>query len=183
MTLHPDFEFNRWLYLYLTTQGNEGTVNRVNQYVFEEGELSKGFVVVDNIPAATVHNGGRIRFGPDDMLYVTTGDAADPSLSQDMDSLAGKILRMADDGSIPEDNPFGSLIFSYGHRNPQGLAWDSEGRLWSSEHGARANDEINLIEPGKNYGWPSYLGRELHTQDTTSPIRLPSTTYMTCLGL
>lgn len=160
ITAHPDFEINRWVYLYLTTQSETGVINRIERYTFEDGSLSDRAVILDNIPAHNVHNGGRIRFGPDGMLYATTGDAAVPSLPQDLNSLAGKILRMRDDGSVPEDNPFGGLIWSYGHRNPQGLAWDDKGRLWATEHGARAHDELNLIEPGNNYGWPVIQGDE-----------------------
>lgn len=118
-------------------------------------------VLLDEIPGGQVHQGGRIQIGPDEMLYITAGDAAIPDLAQDLDSLAGKILRMELDGSIPEDNPFDdSYVYSYGHRNPQGLAWTPEGELYATEHGADALDEINHIEPGNNYGWPVIEGDE-----------------------
>lgn len=158
MTLHPGFEENRYLYLYLTTRTEDGLINRVERHHFEGGVLAKDNVIIDNIPGASNHDGGRIAFGPDNLLYIATGDAAVPSLSQDPDSLAGKILRTHDDGSIPIDNPFNTMVYSYGHRNPQGLAWDNAGNLWATEHGPRAQDELNHIEPGKNYGWPEIEG-------------------------
>ena len=121
-------------------------------------------IILDNIPAASNHNGGRIKFGPDGMLYITTGDASLADSAQDKNSLAGKILRLKDDGAIPPDNPFpDSPIYSFGHRNPQGLAWDTQGKLWAMEHGSSASDELNLIKPGNNYGWPVIRGDEEET--------------------
>jgi glucose/arabinose dehydrogenase len=127
-------------------------------------ELVNPEVIIDNIPGAGIHNGGRIKFGPDGMLYITTGDASNSGLAQDTGSLAGKILRLNPDGTIPLDNPFGSPVYSFGHRNPQGLAWDDRGRLWATEHGSRATDELNLINPGENYGWPIIRGDETAPQ-------------------
>ncbi|HEY4551960.1 MAG TPA: PQQ-dependent sugar dehydrogenase [Bacillaceae bacterium] len=134
-------------------------------------------VLLEGIPGAPIHNGGRIKIGPDQKLYVTTGDAATPQSAQDRAGLSGKILRLELDGAIPDDNPFaGSPVYSYGHRNPQGLAWDEEGRLYATEHGQSAHDEINFIEPGSNYGWPDIQGSEskagmepplFHTNGTT----------------
>ncbi len=158
MAVHPDFEDNNWLYLYMTTETGTGLINRIERYELNNDQLSNGEVVFDNIPGARFHDGGRIAFGPDGYLYVTTGDASEPNLSQDRDSLAGKILRLTDDGGVPDDNPFGTAVYSYGHRNPQGLAWDDEDRLWQTEHGPRAQDELNLIRPGNNYGWPVVEG-------------------------
>ena len=158
MTLHPEFAENNYLYLYLTAEAEDGLINRVERHYFIDGKLIKDTVIIDNIPGAVHHDGGRIAFGPDNLLYIATGDASIPELSQDRDSLAGKILRLEDDGSIPEDNPFGTEILSYGHRNPQGLAWDSDGNLWATEHGPTAQDELNHIKSGKNYGWPEIEG-------------------------
>jgi aldose sugar dehydrogenase len=159
LTLHPQFEVNRLIYIYHTYLSPENNIlNRVVRYRFERDVLSDESVIIEGIPGARFHNGGRIRFGPDEHLYITTGDALDPQLSQDTNSLAGKILRIEPDGGVPRDNPFGNEVYSYGHRNPQGLAWDNEGNLWATEHGSTALDELNLIERGNNYGWPEIEG-------------------------
>ena len=116
-------------------------------------------VVLAGIRKAENHNGGRIKFGPDGMLYATTGDASNSSSSQDPGSLNGKILRMTPDGEAPANNPrSGSLVYSLGHRNPQGIAWDADGQLWAAEFGQNTWDEINRITPGANYGWPVVEG-------------------------
>lgn len=158
LTLHPKFKDNSQLYVYKTTGEN----NVVERYRLENKALVERRVIVADIPAANVHNGGEVRFGPDNKLYITTGDAADESQAQDKNSLAGKILRINDDGTVPSDNPFATRVWSYGHRNPQGLAWDDRGRLWSTEHGPSGSesgfDELNLIEKGGNYGWPDIRG-------------------------
>lgn len=147
--------------LYVYSTADDG--NRIQRYDLagEPGSLSLGepVTVVDGIPAASTHDGGRIAFGPDGMLYATTGDAAQPDLAQDLDSLAGKILRMTPDGAAPDDNPFpGSLVYSYGHRNPQGLAWTDDGTLFATEFGQNTWDELNVITAGANYGWPAVEG-------------------------
>lgn len=160
MTVHPEFEDNGWIYLYMTFDGERGLENKVERYILRDGFLSDRSVIIDGIPGSRFHNGGRIDFGPDGYLYITTGDGQEPELAQDIGSLAGKILRIGGDGSVPEGNPFGNEVYSLGHRNPQGIAWDEEGRLWSTEHGPGARDEINMIEPGKNYGWPVITGNE-----------------------
>lgn len=173
MALHPDFEENGWLYLYSTYESAGQILNRVERYVFREGQLKDRFVVVEGILGSSIHDGGRIMFGPDGKLYITTGDAGMPDISQNLESLNGKILRLNDDGSIPDDNPFGNSVWSTGHRNAQGLAWDSQGRLWATEHGPSGaetgNDEVNLIEPGKNYGWPLLRGMQTK-EGYTAPL-------------
>lgn len=171
IAVHPRFADNRAVYLYYTARrGGETIVNRVVRYRLENNQLRAPSVILDNIPAGSNHDGGRIAFGPDGMLYITTGDAGVEANAQDTTSLAGKILRLQDDGTIPADNPFtGSPIWSYGHRNPQGLAWDRAGNLWATEHGPSAKDEINRIEAGKNYGWPRGSGENV-PPDTVAPV-------------
>lgn len=161
IALHPQFATNHFVYLYYTFEGNgNNTKNKVVRYTFENNLLREDKTIIDNIPGAIFHNGGRIKFGPDNNLYITTGDAREPSLAQDKTSVAGKILRVTDEGKPIIDNPFSNSIYSYGHRNPQGLAWDNEGNLWATEHGNSAHDEINTIEKGKNYGWPTIEGAQ-----------------------
>ena len=163
LELDPNYENNHFLYLYQTYLDILTHQNKVVQYTVNNNQLTEEQVLIDKIPGAVWHDGGRIKFGPDNMLYITTGDATNTNLSQDLTSLAGKILRINSDGTIPYDNPFDSQVFSYGHRNPQGLAWNENGILISSEHGPSgekgyAHDEINVIERGKNYGWPIIVG-------------------------
>ncbi len=161
IAVHPDFTNNHFIYVYYTYQDNNNLANRVVRFRKENETFLDKKIIIDNIPAAAIHNGGRIRFGPDGLLYITTGDASSPDSAQDRNSLAGKILRLKDDGTAPLDNPFpGSPVYTFGHRNPQGLAWDAQGRLWATEHGSNATDELNLIEPGNNYGWPIIRGDE-----------------------
>lgn len=156
IAVDPEFEENNFIYLYYTYE-DEGVVwNRVSRFIFDGNELINEKILLDKIPAARFHDGGRIKFGPDGKLYITTGDATKPSTAQDIDSVSGKILRMNKDASIPTDNPFNNYVFSYGHRNPQGIAWDMElNRLYEAEHGPTKRDEVNIIEKGKNYGWPT----------------------------
>lgn len=155
IAVHPAFSDNGFVYIYYTYQDGENLANKVVRFRLDGNKLSGETVIIDSLPAATIHNGGRLKFGTDGYLYITTGDAANPDSAQNRESLAGKILRVNDDGTIPADNPFpGSPVYSFGHRNPQGLAWDNQGRLWETEHGSSATDELNLIEPGGNYGWP-----------------------------
>jgi glucose/arabinose dehydrogenase len=162
IALDPNFPNSPYIYLYYTYEG-EKLWNRVVRYKFENWTLVDQKILIDKIPAATIHNGGRIKFGPDGKLYITTGDATQRDLAQDINSLAGKILRINPDGSIPEDNPFpNSPIYSYGHRNPQGIDW-FDNLMFSSEHGPSgelgyAHDEINFIIKGANYGWPIVVG-------------------------
>lgn len=173
MALHPNFNENRYLYLYQTTARGDRLVNRVVRYIYENDALTYDTIIYDDIPGARYHDGGRIAFGPDGKLYVAVGDATNEPAAQDSANLAGSILRINDDGSIPRDNPFGNAVYSYGHRNPQGLAFDGEGRLWSTEHGRSGvlsgYDELNLILPGANYGWPDSEGDTV-AEGTTAPI-------------
>ncbi len=148
-----------YLYVYFTA-GDENRVDR-HELTGAPGSLGLGEpdTVLDGIASARNHNGGRIAFGPDGMLYVTVGDAGDREAAQDRDSLSGKILRLTPDGAVPEDNPFdGSPVYSYGHRNPQGLAWSDDGTMYASEFGQDTWDELNRIEAGRNYGWPVVEG-------------------------
>lgn len=159
ITIHPDFEENHFIYVYYTYREDDRLFNKVVRYTENDRELAGAEVIIDGIPGGGNHNGGRIAFGPDGMLYVTTGDAGEDFLAQDTGSLAGKILRLTDEGDIPEDNPFqDSPVYTLGHRNPQGLAWDEGGRLWATEHGPLTRDELNIIEAGNNYGWPDITG-------------------------
>jgi glucose/arabinose dehydrogenase len=159
LALDPDFAQNRFVYLYLSATSGGGAVNRVERYREAGGRLAERAVLIDGIPAATIHDGGRLRFGPDGLLYATTGDAAVTSLAQDVASPAGKILRITSTGGTPAGNRFSSPVFTFGHRNPQGLDWHPvSGDLWASEHGPTGNDEINLIQSGLNYGWPAIQG-------------------------
>ncbi len=153
-------EGERWLYAMHTGPDD----NRIVRMPLE-GEpgsvaLGEPEVVLAGIPSAGTHNGGRLAFGPDGRLYATTGDAQDRSSSQDPGSLGGKVLRLEPDGSVPADNPTaGSPVYTLGHRNPQGLAWDASGQLWASEFGQDTWDELNRLEPGGNYGWPEVEGQ------------------------
>jgi glucose/arabinose dehydrogenase len=144
------------VFAYITTAQD----NRVVTMRFDGASLTEPSPILTGIPAGSIHDGGRIAFGPDGKLYVTTGESGDPGLAQDRASLGGKILRINADGSIPPDNPEpASPVWSFGHRNIQGLAWDSGGRLWVTEYGANRLDELNLIQRGGNYGWPMAEGR------------------------
>lgn len=179
IAVHANFKTNKYVYFYYTySNDGDDTLNRVVRFKFENGKFINETVLVDAIAGAVNHNGGRIKFGPDSFLYITTGDAQNPSLAQDRNSLAGKILRVTDEGKAAPDNPFGNLIYSYGHRNPQGLAWDNQGRLWATEHGQQARDELNLIEKGKNYGWPIVQGDQMREGMVNPVIQSgPSTTW------
>ncbi|NPV40635.1 MAG: PQQ-dependent sugar dehydrogenase [Anaerolineae bacterium] len=177
LALDPDYAENHFFYACYTSQNQSGMFNRVVRMIDKGNEISLDAVVVDNIPSAKYHAGCRLAFGPDGKLYITSGDARQPQAAQDLSSLAGKILRVNPDGSIPQDNPFrDSLVFSYGHRNPQGITWNStDGIFYESEHGPSGNDgpaggdEINRIEAGSNYGWP-LVSHDESLAGTQSPL-------------
>lgn len=169
LALDPQFAQNHYVYVAYTARTNNNRL--VNRLVRLRDDPASGTgvldrVLLDNVAGAPTHDGGRVKFGPDGKLYWTVGDAQNPSSAQDLNSLNGKILRLNPDGAIPADNPFKSAVYSYGHRNPQGLAWQpGTGRLYATEHGPTGaqgccRDEVNLIEPGKNYGWPAITGDE-----------------------
>jgi glucose/arabinose dehydrogenase len=161
IAIDPEFARNGRVYVcYTAPAGNAGT-NRIAVLTEEGGKGGAPRVLVDGIPAGSFHDGCRLGFGPDGKLYATTGDAYLRETAQSLGSLAGKVLRLNADGSVPADNPFpGSYVWTYGHRNPQGLAWHPDGRLLATEHGTGGdgNNELNVIEKGWNYGWPDAIG-------------------------
>ena len=177
MVLDPEFDSNGKIYVCLAYSKEKSLFDKVVQVKYEEGVLTEEKVLIDKIPAAQFHAGCRIKFGPDKMLYITTGDATDKGIAQDKASLGGKILRINSDGSIPADNPINnSPIYSLGHRNPQGIDWDPiSGNLFSTEHGPSVfdgpagGDEINLIQKGENYGWP-IVSHENSKDGLVSPL-------------
>ncbi|UUN29321.1 PQQ-dependent sugar dehydrogenase [Streptomyces sp. FIT100] len=160
LAVSPSFASDRLVYAYFTTESD----NRIARMLYDERkpagqQLGAPDTILRGIPKGFIHNGGRIAFGPDRMLYAGTGETGDRGLAQDKESLGGKILRMTPDGRPAHGNPSAdSVVYSYGHRNVQGLAWDAEKRLWAAEFGQDTWDELNLIEPGKNYGWPEVEG-------------------------
>ena len=172
-----------YLYVYFTA----GTQNRIVRYPLSGAGASirLGAVqsILNGIPAASTHNGGRIAFGPDGMLYATAGDAANTARAQDMASLGGKILRMTPDGAVPRDNPFaGSYIYTLGHRNPQGIAWAADGTMYASEFGQNTWDELNRITAGANYGWPVVEGIGTDSR-YTNPLQQWSTATASPSGM
>jgi glucose/arabinose dehydrogenase len=168
VAVDPDFNENKYIYLYYT---REGGVNRISRFVLD-GTLTGETVLLDDIPGGPIHNGGRLKFGPDGKLYATTGEAGNENLAQDVNSLGGKILRLNPDGTVPSDNPFGNYVYAYGNRDPQGITWNTDnGILYESEHGSTMNDEINIIKSGGNYGWPIVQGDE-NRSGYISPIRV-----------
>lgn len=154
VAVDPDWTANHYVYFMHTA--SEG--NRVVRMTYNGTSLGNYTVLLQGIKKNQYHNGGRLAFGPDGYLYVATGEAETPALAQDKSSLNGKILRMTTTGQPAPGNPFGTYVYSYGHRNPQGLAFDRNGRLWEAEFGNSSYDELNLIKPGKNYGWPTCEG-------------------------
>jgi len=173
ISLHPDFSRNSFVYL-AYSYNNDGKRVKVVRYVYAGGKFTEPKVIIDNVPGAPNHAGMRARFGPDRKLYITTGDSTDWNLAQDNNSLAGKTLRLNDDGTVPRDNPFVGKagyrpeIWTTGHRNAQGIAWQrSTGLMYQTEHGptgfegkGTGGDEVNVVEKGNNYGWPEISHRE-----------------------
>jgi glucose/arabinose dehydrogenase len=161
LALDPRFAETGHLYVCYTARRQDDVVNRIVRLTLRGGRAGDERVLLDGMRGAGIHDGCRLKFGPDGKLYATMGDAAEPRLAQARDSLNGKTLRLEADGSVPADNPFrGSPVWSLGHRNPQGLAWDGSKRLLAAEHGPSAHDEVNHILPGKNYGWPDVTGAD-----------------------
>lgn len=167
MVHHPDFPETPYIYLmYTYTSSNGQLYNRVSRFTDQGNQAVEEEIIIDQIPAGNNHNGGRIAFGPDGMLYITTGETFTRKIAQDLDNLGGKILRLTPEGIIPADNPFeNSPVYSLGHRNPQGIAWHPEtGDLFISDHGPsgkdglRAKDRIKVVEAGSNFGWPDKIG-------------------------
>lgn len=176
LALHPNFTQNHQMYVYHTYAKNGGLYNKVLMLTEKNNKIVNSKIILDGIPASDSNNGGRIKFGPDGKLYVSTGDSETPELAQNTKSLAGKLLRLNDDGTIPDDNPIPeSPVYSYGHRDIQGFAWHPiTKKLYASEHGPAGNDEVNIIEPGSNYGWPI----EVCNHSTSSaPIRFETPEY------
>jgi len=161
LVIDPDFSNNHYVYIYETISD---TINQLVRLKMSNDLLTQDKIILPNIPASYNHDGGGLRFGPDGYLYLGTGDALKPNSAQDKNSLAGKILRMDRDGNPAPGNPFGNYVWTYGHRNVQGFDWNVQGKMIATEHGPTTefgwccHDEINLIEPGKNYGWPLKIG-------------------------
>jgi glucose/arabinose dehydrogenase len=186
LAVSPDYGSDGLLYAYFTSQDD----NRIARFTLTRaepgGSLAPGppEIIFSGIPKASTHNGGRIRFGPDGNLYVGTGDSQRRDQAQDRNALGGKILRITRDGRPAPGNPFGdNPVYSLGHRNVQGLAWDAEGRLWASEFGPTVDDELNLIEPGGNYGWPDVTGAPGRTGFIDAKVVWPSTAESSPSGL
>ncbi|MBI4210804.1 MAG: PQQ-dependent sugar dehydrogenase [Candidatus Diapherotrites archaeon] len=165
IAVDPEFAENGYIYLYYTYTENSALLNRISRFALKNDSLENETTLLEGIPGNVYHDGGRLGFGPDGKLYASTGDSGNPESSQDKNSLAGKMLRLNKDGSMPGDNPFGNYVYSYGHRNPQGFDWHPQsGTLVSTEHGPSKNDEVNIIEKGANYGWPEKLCGEANTE-------------------
>jgi glucose/arabinose dehydrogenase len=181
LALSPDFTRDHLVYAYLTT----GRDNRVVRFTYEGGRIGTPRPVFTGIPSAGNHDGGRIAFGPDQLLYVTAGDALQSDRAQQRSYLGGKVLRMTADGRPAPGNPFPrSVVYTYGHRNPEGLAWGPAGRLYEAEFGQDALDEINLLRPGRNYGWPIDEGTNGPSRPgLTRPLRVWRTTEASPSGL
>lgn len=176
LVLHPRYSRNRYIYASLAYENDSGMWVKVVRFRDDGERVSSLTTIIDTIPGAQFHAGSRLVFGPDEKLYISTGDATDRTIAQDIQSLGGKILRLNDDGTIPQDNPFpGSPVWSFGHRNPQGISFDSAGTLYETEHGPSTfdgppgGDEVNVIVKGGNYGWP-LVSHENRKEGTEAPL-------------
>lgn len=179
VAVSPTYSRDSTVFVYSTTAED----NRVLAGTLRELVHGQGTPVLTGIPRGEIHDGGRLAFGPDGKLYVTTGETGLGYLAQNLDSLGGKILRINPDGSIPAGNPFpNSPVWSYGHRNVEGIAWDAQGRMWATEFGSEAWDEINRIQPGNNYGWPAVEGTG-HLDGMTNPYVVFSTSAASPSGI
>jgi glucose/arabinose dehydrogenase len=171
IAVSPRFASDHSVFVYLTSASD----NRVMRMTLEDNALRLGPVILDGIPKANHHDGGRLAFGPDGYLYVSTGDAGNRPAAQDRSSLGGKILRVTTDGRPAPGNPFpGSRVWSLGHRNVQGMAWDAAGRMYASEFGQDTWDELNLVKAGANYGWPTVEGRAGRAGFTDPLVQWPT---------
>jgi aldose sugar dehydrogenase len=175
IAVHPDVGQERYIYVAYTADDGNRVIRAA---IGDDLTFGNEETLIEGIPAARFHDGGGLAFGPDGMLYILTGDAGEPDAAAELTSLAGKVLRLRPDGTIPDDNPFpGSAVWSYGHRNPQGLDWDATGRLLVSEHGPSGDlslcchDEVNLVMPGAFYGWPFSAGMVSTSQEGAPPAQ------------
>jgi aldose sugar dehydrogenase len=188
MALHPNFSSTPHVFVVYDYNSGAGYKEKVVRYTYNGTTLSSPLLIIDNINASNIHNGSRLLISPDLKLFITTGDAATPADAQDVSSRNGKILRLNPDGTIPADNPVaGNPYWSWGHRNPQGLVF-ANNKLYSSEHGPNNDDEINIIEKGRNYGWFNVQGFCDQTDEQTfcsannvkEPIKAWTPTIATC---
>lgn len=174
LLVHPDFAENQRIYLFMTNADKINQLSFVTSYKLVNGTLEDPIAIVENIPAGPENNGGRIALGPDNLIYITTGDSRQKHLAQDLGSLAGKILRVDPNGKAPDTNPFKSMVYSYGHRNPLGITWSDSGIMWELETGRTGDgaglDEINRVFQSNNYGWPEIEGDQTRA-DMTAPIK------------
>jgi glucose/arabinose dehydrogenase len=179
VAVSPSFARDHWVFLYYSAASE----NRIVRFAYRGQGITDVRTLVTGIPRGPIHNGGRLAFGPDHMLYATTGETGRGGLSQDRSSLGGKILRMTPDGKPAPGNPFGTLVWTYGHRNVQGLAWDQRGHMFATEFGQDRFDEINLISKGHNYGWPVVEGFGGDRKRYTPPLLTWTTAEASPSGL